>query len=320
MDLLLLLEDSADEESGIGEVSISETAKTKKAVHPSNRTEHGGISACRRNNKSRRKGCIDIISSNKAKDSEIFSRSIPHRRGHWNGHVKIPVLTKSTLNHDDSDSSLQKLKRSAVKSFRDLLERKGVSGTLVEHECLHLSLSKQFSLQAAQIESFARQLSNLVGQEHATSLHIDVPSASELISIWNEGRIDQMILLNDEKTRSFFCWEVRPNTTLRRIVAHIDAVMKSYKQPVYYQPAKFHISIASFPGNLLEELDSASNDPTSVPKETPMGRDVPDEDVGDDSSTSSESATCESYLVPVPELRCTMGTTKEYTIPLRESK
>ena len=320
MDLLALLEDSADEESDVGEVSISETTKAKKAIHHLNRTEHEDISVCGRNNKSRRKGRIDIISSNKAKDSEIFSRSVPHRRGHWNGHVKIPVLTKSMLDHDDSDSSLQQRKRVVVKSLRDLLERRGISGTIVEHECLHLSLSKQFSLQAAQIESFARQLSNLAGQEHATSLHIDVPSASELNSIWNEGRIDQMVLLNDEKTRSFFCWEVRPNVTLRRIVAHIDTVMKSYKQPIYYQPAKFHISIASFPGNLLEELNILNNDATSILNETPMGRDVPKEDVCDDSSTSSESTSCESYIVPVPELRCTMGTTKEYAIPLRESK
>lgn len=206
-----------------------------------------------------------------------------------------------------------------MKSLRNLLEKQGISGTMVEHECLHLSLSKQFSLQVAQIESFVRQLSNLVGQEHVTSLHIDSPSASELRSLWKNGRIDQMILLNDEKTRSFFCWEVHPNATLKRIVTHIDTVMKSYKQPVYYQPAKFHVSVASFPGNLLEQLDSINNDAASVPKETTASSRVPEDDEDDDSSSSSESTSCESCFIPVRELHCTMGTTKEYLIRLRQS-
>ncbi len=318
MDLLALLEDPTDDESDSGEASISETTKAKRAIHAS--TTNACESTSKRDNKIRRKGRIDILSSNKAKDSEIFSRSVPHRRGHWAGHVKIPIVTKSLRNQDDSVSFWLQRKSDSVKCFRNLLERRGISGTMVEHEYLHLSLSKQFSLQVAQIESFVRQLSNLVGQEHATSLSIDCPSASELRSLWKNGRIDQTILLNDEKTRSFFCWEVRPNVTLQRIVAHIDTVMKSYKQPVYYQPAKFHISIASFPGNLLQQLDSVNNDAASVRKETPMGSDVPEEDEDDDSSSSSESTSSESCFVPVRELLCTMGTTKEYLIPLRESK
>ena len=319
MDLLELLGDSEDDESDTGAASISETIKAKKAIHPSSTNESESISTCKRSNKTRRKGCIDIISSSKAKDSEIFSRSVPHRRGHWSGHVKIPILTKSLVNQDDSVSFWRQRRSDSVKSLRNLLEKRGISGTIVEHECLHLSLSKQFSLQVAQIESFVRQLSNIVGQEHATSLHIDSPSTSELRSLWNNGRIDQMILLNDEKTRSFFCWEVHPNATLQRIVAHIDTVMKSYKQPVYYQPAKFHVSFASFPGNLLEQLDSINNDAASVPKEKISSSHVPEEDEDDDSSSSSESTSYESCFVPVRELHCTMGTTKEFLIPLRQS-
>lgn len=309
MDMLAFLQDSSDDDSD--KPSISETAHAKKPIHSSTTI---ACESARNKSKVRRRGCVEVISSSKARDSEIFSRSTPHRRGHWAGHVKIPILTKSLF-----DASLQRRKSDNVQTFRDLLERRGISGTLVEHECLHLSLSKEFSLQVAQIDSFVRQLANLVQQEHSMQLRIDSMSASELASILDNGSIDEILLLNEEKTRSFLCWTVHPNVTLRRIVAHIDNVMKSYKQPVYYKPAKFHVSIASFPGNLLEKLNAVNHDlaNSNIGFFGKLKDDKIEDDDESSSSSSSESTCSDSHLVPVNELKCTLGTTKEFTIALK---
>lgn len=161
------------------------------------------------------------------------------------------------------------------------------------------------------------------------------------------GIIDDAVLLNDEKTRSFLCWKVRPNATLRRIVAHVDNLMKSYNQPVYYEPAKFHISIASFPGNIAESLAAYSSEAnatipcsetdnradqvaflmynnrngiessitTRTKKDTGCScKDIEEED----DSLSSSPDDC--FIVPVHKIQCTMGTTKEYDLPLRSNK
>jgi hypothetical protein len=347
MDMLAFLQDSTDDDSDGGKASDLETTKTKtkKPIHPSTAI---ACASTIRQSKVRRRGSIDVISSSKAQDSNIFSRSIPHRRGHWAGHVKIPLLTKassSPSSFTDDDDLLRTRKNNNVKTFRDLLERRGISGTMVEHDYLHLSLSKQFSLQASHIEPFVRQLTNLVRQEHPTSLRVESMSASELRSIWETGSINEIVLLNEEKTRSFLCWKVHPNVTLQRIVAHVDNVMKNYNQPVYYEPATFHISIASFPGNIFEKLDADDDDVANnniryfgthndddqfnfqVPNKSAYGSSVitrplqsggcAHEEIEEDSSSSSSLD--EIFLVPVHELKCTVGTTKEFAIALRSS-
>jgi len=355
MDMLVFLQDSTDDDSDGDNVSNLEMTKAKtkrkKPIHPSTAIACAGTI---RKSKVRRRGSIDVISSSKAQDSNIFSRSIPHRRGHWAGHVKIPLLTKassspsSSFTFTDDDDLLRARKNNNVKTFRDLLERQGISGTIVEHDYLHLSLSKQFSLQAAHIEPFVRQLTNLVRQEHPTSLRVESMSASELRSIWDTGSINEIVLLNEEKTRSFLCWKVRPNVTLKRIVSHIDTVMKNYNQPVYYKPAKFHISIASFPGNIFEMMDADNDDVANtnirhfgthndddqfdfqasnksaygspVKKRPLQSRGCAHEEIEEDSlSSSSSSSLDEIFLVPVHELKCTVGTTKEFVIALRSS-
>jgi len=333
MDMIAFLYDSTDD-SDNDEVSNSETS-IMKAKKP----------ACPTTSKVRRIGNINIIPSSEARDSGIFSRSIPHRRGHWAGHIKISILTASSPPSsfaDDLCELLRKRKKENVKTFRDLLERRGFSGTMVEHDYLHISLSKQFSLQVAQIESYVRQLTDLLRQEHPTSIRVESLSASELKSMWESGSIKGTVLLNDEKTRSFLCWKVHPNVFLKRIVEHVDNVMKSYSQPVYYKPAEFHISIASFPGNIFEKLNtdksvpdynvrcfgSHESDQSHFPSSNRNAREfsttleigacakggIEDED---SSSTSSTSSLQDSFFVPVHEIECTVGTTKEFVIPLR---
>ncbi|KAG7359457.1 hypothetical protein IV203_034555 [Nitzschia inconspicua] len=175
-------------------------------------------------------GCVEISSSSQV-PPETFERSVPHRRGHWAGHVKIPV-TKSL-------PSLER--KQSVQYFRKMLERQGHSGVLVEHESFHISLSKPFSLQVSQIESFVQQLSQRLVQD-VREFNVCVDTTGT-------------ILVNEEGTRSFWCWTVHPSPSLMRSVRHVDSVLARYNQPSYYQPAHFHISVASFPGNVVDATD-----------------------------------------------------------------
>jgi hypothetical protein len=192
-------------------------------------------------------------------------------------------------------------------------------------------MSKYFSLQVPQIDTFARRLADLVRQEHYMNLFVD---------------IDEIVLMNDEKTRSFWCWNVYPNATLRRLLAHVDTVLKLYNQPIYYQPARFHVSVASFPGNILEKLapDNNSDDDdddvldkdrkhcqntnknnyssrsintTTTTPTTTTNDSCVDKGNDEESSASSSSFDDESIVAPVHELLCTFGTTKKFIIKLR---
>jgi hypothetical protein len=243
--------------------------------------------------------------------------------------MKTPSTSSETSSYV---VSLQKWKKHSVERFQKLLERRGISGTVVEHDDLYISMSKYFSLQVPQIDTFARRLADLVRQEHYMNLFVD---------------IDEIVLMNDEKTRSFWCWNVYPNATLRRLLAHVDTVLKLYNQPIYYQPARFHVSVASFPGNILEKLapDNNSDDDddddvldkdrkhcqntnknnyssrsintTTTTPTTTTNDSCVDKGNDEESSASSSSFDDESIVAPVHELLCTFGTTKKFIIKLR---
>ncbi|VEU38699.1 unnamed protein product [Pseudo-nitzschia multistriata] len=345
MDLIALIEDSTDDDSEIK--SYSDTGDGNQNIDQTTNGEHNASSKIRRKRTDKvshegrakviRRGLIDVVSSSKARDSRVFSRSIPHRRGHWAGHVKIPILMASSPSENDDLEPLRKTKTRNVAALQNFLERRGISGTMIEHDNLHLSLSKHFSLQIANIEPFARRLGELLQNEPSTSLHVEtmVEPCHESNLVHGEfvGEIiDDIVLLNEEKTRSFFCWRVRPNVTLLRIVAHVDAILKRYNQPVYYQPAHFHISFASFAGNIIESLNKTKGEYVhsrldvdseryfQSPSNNVVGASIigskNERGVGDDDDDDDDSEQT-VYILPVHHVECTLGTTKEYIIPLR---
>jgi len=340
MDLVALIGDSSDDDddgSNGGYCCGTEEGEDYESIEKKTAKKAAGSGR----NKLRRRGSIDVIQSSEAQHSDFFSRSVPHRRGHWAGHIKISVPMIPSSSPSSSEISLRKWKKRSVKRFQQLLELKGISGTIVEHDILYTSLSKHFSLQVSQIESFTRRLADLVRQEHSMNLYIEPTSRT------GDDDIDQMVLMNEGKTRSFWCWKVHPNATLLRLVAHVDAVLKIYNQPTYYRPARFHVSVASFPGNILEksvgndEMTSmdrshcrrkAENRSSSPPIDTTMmttnnsradiSNDIRNDignDIGNDSdgSSSSSSSFDDSVIVPVHELLCTFGTTKKFIFKLR---
>jgi Uncharacterised conserved protein len=183
------------------------------------------------------RGCVRVIPSDKI-PSDTFERSIPHIRGNWAGHVFL------SLNEDDLAGEWKEHAISATERLRTGLEKLGWSGTVVAHRQLHVSLSRPFFLQLGSIESFHRELQQALSHERALVLQTE----------------KEMILSNEEGTRSFLTWKLVDNQTLRRIVVQIDAVMLKYKQQVYYNPPIFHVSLASLPGKLTaKDIESLQN-------------------------------------------------------------
>lgn len=239
----------------------------------------------------RKRGSVVILPSDEA-PVDSFQRAVPHKRGHWAGHVLVPVMmTNSFHDNDDGGDGVSAAMEKSIVKFQRALEREGYSGTIFRHGAprLHLSLSKFFSLQLAFIDSFVDKLAErIIKSERATRLFVD--------------RRKAQILVNDDKTRSFLIWKVQANGSLLRIVKHVDSVLADYDKPLYYDPPIFHISICSFAGN-LQDLDLTRIDP----------------DDGHSHSSSSEESNGDeeepSFLV-VDKLVCRFGTTKSYTIPL----
>jgi hypothetical protein len=124
-----------------------------------------------------------------------------------------------------------------------------------------------------------KQLATRVSAERSTRLLVDTTG---------------VLLVNDEKTRSFYGWRVCPNPSIHRMLRHVDEVLKNYNQPSYYDPPIFHISLASVTGDISKlwaELEDM------------------DEDEGEDETT----------FTSVSQICCTFGTTKKYTIDLLPS-
>ena len=172
-------------------------------------------------------GCVTVLPSEKM-PFDTFDRTVPHVRGCWAGHIFL------SISDADPEGEWKKHAAQATKRFGVALEHVGWSGTIVSQSNLHLSLSRPFFLQTASIDSFRRELQLELLHVRALALEFD----------------DDIILSNDEGTRTFFGWKVADNEYLRHIVQKIDSVMLKYQQQVYYSPPIFHVSVASVRGTL----------------------------------------------------------------------
>jgi hypothetical protein len=131
---------------------------------------------------------------------------------------------------------------------------------------------------------------------------------------------------------------VVPNAALLQIVQSVNAVLQSYNQQVYYDPPHFHVSLASFvatgsTATTATHTTATSDALTSVHQDLPKrmqqlatqtsrSNDDDVDDADDDKEmvatpTSSTSTFC--FPLTIPEIQCTFGTTKSYTIPLASS-
>mmetsp|Transcript_8315 Transcript_8315/g.12805 ORF Transcript_8315/g.12805 Transcript_8315/m.12805 type:complete len:245 (-) Transcript_8315:218-952(-) len=179
-------------------------------------------------------GCVTIVSLQGSKTT-TFQRNVPHIRGNWSGHVF------SEFNEDQANW-LDECAEESIERFRCALERSGWSGDVMSHLCsgLHISFTRPFFLQLASVQSFHDDLKDVLVYEHACSLSVET----------------EIVLSNEEGTRSFFGWKLADNQWLKTITNHVDTVMAKYNQRKYYNPPIFHVSIASVSGAVPDEVQT----------------------------------------------------------------
>ena len=241
------------------------------------------------NKKRKNRKAIEIVSFQNVSPSTIFVRSVPHIPGNWAGHLFCPVPNDSSGWHTDiMTESVLRFQQHLENDFGEFGGTQIISHvppnennarTLPTIIPMHLSLSRPFALQLSSLESFVTKLQQRLQHLPATTLRVH-PTA-------------ERILVNDDRTRSFWTWPVDANPTLMAILEEIDAVLQAYKQPTYYDPPLFHISLASVVGDL--EAISTKNIQNSSPKP----------------STANKS-----LYMTVNQIHCTFGTTKHYKMDL----
>lgn len=222
-------------------------------------------------------GRVRLVTS--CTEDDLFIRKVPHTPGNWASHVFVKV----SLCHVGSA-------RKSVARFCSRLENAGWTGTVLSHEAnLHLSLSRPFFLQLSSIESFVRSLKKSLMHEHSTKLLVT----------------GETLLVNDERTRSFWCWKLTENPSITRILKHVDKVLTDYKQDPYYEAPEFHVSLASLAGNVQDLFPSQrhANEADRV-----ASADSADEEEDADSNVP--------LILSVDHVYCTFGTTKTYRIDL----
>jgi len=215
----------------------------------------------------------------------------------------------------------------------------------------HVSLSRTFYLQAANLEAFRRALARHVATLPPFCLTLG--DASQL-----------QLLHNDENTRSFAVWPIigggnsqqpqsPPHPMLPPLVRRVDAALALYGQPPYYDPPIFHVSLASFVPAVSERVvqrlvvssrrRSRRNDhPTSTsaaakarpqqdsataaspcsPGANERKRARDETSVATSSSSSDDDeddGSTATHQFFVAEIHCTFGTTQHYTIGLQQS-
>ena len=227
-------------------------------------------------------GRVRLVTS--MEDKDPFVRTIPHTRGNWAGHVFVKV---SPCHNRSAQQS--------VTDFCARLEKAGWTGTVLSHESnLHLSLSRPFFLQLSSISSFVNSLKERLTHEHVTSLVV----------------MGEKLLVNEDGTRSFWCWKLRANLSIHRILNHINKVLVDYQQPPYYESPEFHVSVASLAGNVKALLDSQRREVIHNASSVNTHK---DDGVGDNSDDDNSDG---PLILTIDHVYCTFGTTKTYRIDL----
>lgn len=133
-------------------------------------------------------------------------RSVPHRVNSWATYVYFQV---------DLAEDKQTILKHCV--------------GLEEIEQQHISLSRTIYLKMHELDSFVQNIRLIL--QHTPSFDISFAQMAQLT--------------NDEKTRTFVTLEVGSGyNELLHCVKRVDKVVKSFHQPEFYDPPRFHTSIA----------------------------------------------------------------------------
>ncbi|KAI9473680.1 MAG: hypothetical protein EXX96DRAFT_578924 [Benjaminiella poitrasii] len=153
-------------------------------------------------------------------------RKVPHKVDSWATFVYFKV--------DLTNSNIMKKIGHCLDNSVELIEE------------FHISLSRPVYFRKFQLESFVNDIKNAVRQ----------------IESFTIAFAQLACLTNDEQTRSFLTLEIGSGyNELVQCMKCIDKVMTQYRKPVFYDPPRFHTSVA---WSLSEKDVQALNIPSSV--------------------------------------------------------
>mmetsp|Transcript_20795 Transcript_20795/g.37775 ORF Transcript_20795/g.37775 Transcript_20795/m.37775 type:complete len:273 (+) Transcript_20795:152-970(+) len=234
------------------------------------------------------RGKVTLMDSTEAKASDLFVREIPHSRGNWAGHVFVQIPS--------IPSSFRRRANLSVASFCSCLENAGWTGMVISHTSnLHISLSRPFFLQQSSIDSFVHSLQQRLCYERGTNLLVK----------------GEKLLVNDNGTRSFWCWSLTSNPCVQRILECVDQVMLEYKQCTYYEAPEFHVSLASLPGSVEQLLLERRVAAEGVSPDAKEGDTASEDESSDDDNTDGP------LIISLDHIDVTFGTTKSFRIDLK---
>jgi Uncharacterised conserved protein len=240
--------------------------------------------------------------------SNNFLRSQPHVPGNWAGHVFVKFAPHAS---SFTPCSWQEAETKCLDQIRSRLELSDYNNNnnnntgstcaaVIVHQQMnwHVSLSRPFYLQAAFIDSFVKELEQSLVAASSSSSSSSSPGANRIIRILPQ---ECTLLVNDDKTRSFWVWPVQPS--LEDLVHIVDRILLKYKQPTYYKPAHFHISVASIPGDMSTFWNQNSYHNNSVDSKSA------------DNSNDADKQEDESLYARITEVHCVIGN-KSVSFPL----
>ncbi|KAI7898175.1 U6 snRNA phosphodiesterase Usb1 [Cokeromyces recurvatus] len=157
-------------------------------------------------------------------------RTIPHKVDSWATYVYFKVNL--------SNSEIIKKISAYLNNQVELMK-----------EEFHISLSRPIYFRKYQLDSFTSDIRNAVKD----------------IESFNISFAQLACLTNEEKTRSFLTLEIGNGyNELLHCMKSIDTILTQYRKPVFYNPPRFHTSIA---WSLSEKVIQSLKIPSSVIEE-----------------------------------------------------
>ncbi|KAF4320471.1 hypothetical protein BBO99_00002612 [Phytophthora kernoviae] len=160
-------------------------------------------------------GAVHVGAKRKRSDEPQWTRAFPHVDGNWPSHVRINIPVNQKLR----DLATGIIKR-AQKLVGDAVNVVPCEELEVgnDEQGLHLSLSRPFVLKYDQIDGFMDALRAALKWRHCVTLQ------------------QELVLVNDEKTRSFLALRVgEGEQNFSQLLRTVDQCLKRFNQPSYYE-------------------------------------------------------------------------------------
>jgi hypothetical protein len=153
-------------------------------------------------------------------------RSWPHVKGLYASFVSFPLLGQAT--------ALEPLVAAAVRAPFEPF----ASGQL------HISVTRTFPVPRALLVRFTRAMCSAIGELELDAFKVVLD-------------LKPCLLVNDTETTTFLAFAVDDrhpgNEKLSDVSGALDRVLAKLGLPVYYEPARFHVSVAWAAGNLTSD-------------------------------------------------------------------